>query len=134
MPFTQEQHREEKVVVVEPLAVQMVWRWYCIRIMRPAETPPDPLLFSYTKSSRKKTLLSAATLLSFLHIVARESFLEPHWTGKCFRIGATSDLHAAGTEPAGLRSLGRWRTNIWQTYADQRSHIERAIAIRSIKK
>lgn len=128
---TNQLHREENLVIVEPLAVQMVWRWCRIRKERPSSTGPDPFLF--TLPHRKKNRLSGRSLLSFLAHVASEHSLHPHWTPKCFRIGATSDFHASGANPAGLRYLGRWRTDIWQTYADQRSHIERAIAARSNK-
>lgn len=128
---TNQLHREENLVILEPLAVQMVWRWYRVRQERAIATArPCQFLFSLPATDHR---LSGRTLLDFLRIVAGESALHPHWTPKCFRIGATSDFHASGADPAGLRYLGRWRTNIWQTYADSRSHVERAIASRSIK-
>lgn len=128
---TNQQHREEKVVIIGALAVQMVWRWYRIRHERALSsapgTAPDPWLFSLPSKGR----LTGHTLLSFLHIVAREHSLSPHWTPKCFRIGATSDAHAAGINSEGLRHIGRWRANTWQTYADPQSAVDRAIAARN---
>jgi hypothetical protein len=133
---TNQLHREENLVYTESLAIGMIWRWMRIRRERPSGTL-DPFLFTLptrNPSTTESRRLNGRTLIDFLRIVVAERQRRPHWTPKCFRIGATSDFHASGADPAGLRYLGRWRTNIWQTYADTRSHIERAIAARTIKK
>jgi hypothetical protein len=120
---TNRRQRREEIVIASPDAVRAIWAW---RLRRHADSENElhgPELFKLP--GRKP--LRTANLIAFVSLGLRACGLgEFHLSGKCFRIGGTSTLAAAGADPADLRRLGRWRTNQWETYADPKSHQIRA--------
>lgn len=122
---TNRQQRVEDQPIAQPDAVRALWRW---RLRRHADSRNAELGAELFKLPGQGPL-RIANLLAFLSLSLRATGQgDPHLTGKCFRIGATSQLAAAGAGVGDLRALGRWSqtSQVWQTYADPRSRQVRA--------
>lgn len=121
---TNQRGAREEVHIAAPAAVRAIWAWRQKRYRDEENAARGDEFFR--RAGYKPLALSA--LLGYLRCKLRQlDFGELHLTGKCFRIGAASTLAAAGVETADLRDLGRWRTNMWRTYADGPARKARAL-------
>lgn len=110
----------ESIHVGNELAVAAIWRWKLLRIPPAQDQEHGPEFFKRIgyKPLRMQTLLK---------FVEKHLVLAGHkhmnLTGKCFRIGGTSELAASGATDAELAKKGRWASNsaMWKIYADPQS-------------
>ena len=118
---TNQLRKREEIHISSPVAVELNWRWI---IRRQSVVHSGQELFrrdGYAPLRMKQ-------LLSYLTHSLRTPHHTPFLTGKCFRIGATSQLAGRGAAVEEISQLGRWRSkNTWKKYADYNAIKQRAI-------
>jgi hypothetical protein len=118
---TNQYRKREEIHISSPVAVELNWRWM-IRRHHVLHTGQE--LFRRTGY----VPLRMKQLLSYLTHSLRTSHHTPFLTGKCFRIGGTSQLAGRGATIEEISQLGRWRSkNTWRNYADYNAIKQRAI-------
>lgn len=114
--------RNKPIAVAARPAVQALWRWLIHRHALGVSSPElfrlphhDPLTFPQLKEY----------LQDILESMGRG---RPHITGKAFRRGGASALHAAGEQPDDAAALGHWRNSrMVEVYANQRAKDQRQL-------
>lgn len=114
--------RNKPIVIAARPAVQALWRWLGVR-HRLEVTRPE--LFCMPRSDPLTLTRLTEYLQDLLESMGRG---RPHITGKAFRRGGASALHASGEASADAASLGHWKDGrMVELYANQQAKERRQL-------